>query len=377
LGGTTFMTMGALGGIGGLCIPVTRTYYYYNDDGNVTNVVTQNLSPSPGEKPFSSSWLTYAGDERTVTFSVGEEWTDETDHEIVWAREYRYDQARARYLHRVLDPDELEQGNLVGDDTWSQYDGDEIYSDYTVDGQDVTVTAWYEAGIGMVEDVSGTPMVKYYHDNLIGTTRFMTDANGNKIEEAVYTAFGEPVSGDPRRFGYAGAWGYQTDVPGDMPYMHVGHRYYDPSTGRFLQRDPIGIEGGLNVYAYVEGSPTRWIDPAGLQAAPVPAYYATNAAAVKEAVETGAMLCAIGYGASGASEVYKRKRPRIGDHKDRSIPDRPTHRPRIRPPSSKPSGDDGHPRAHSLIAVGGIVLIYIVASPIVRRREESALRRMR
>ncbi len=178
----------------------------------------------------------------------------------------------ARYLYGVLDPGEWQEDppNFVGTDTWSQYDGDEIYSDYTTDMEDAIVTTWYESGIGKVEDVSGTPVVKYYHDNLLGTTRFMTDASGNKIEGAVYTAFGELVSGDPRRFGYAGAWAYQTDVvPGsspptsDMPFMHVGARYYDPSTGRFLQRDPIGIDGGINLYAY-SSNPASGVDPYGL-----------------------------------------------------------------------------------------------------------------
>jgi RHS repeat-associated protein len=48
-----------------------------------------------------------------------------------------------------------------------------------------------------------------------------------------------------------------------MPFLHVGHRYYDPATGRFLQRDPIGITGGLNVYAHVFNRPTMGIDPSG------------------------------------------------------------------------------------------------------------------
>lgn len=41
------------------------------------------------------------------------------------------------------------------------------------------------------------------------------------------------------------------------------HRYYDPSTGIYTQKDPISILGGLNVYAYVHDSNT-WIDPYGL-----------------------------------------------------------------------------------------------------------------
>jgi len=78
----------------------------------------------------------------------------------------------------------------------------------------------------------------------------------------VYTAFGELVSGTSGRFGYVGAHGYQTSD--EMPYQHVGNRYYDPTTGRFLQRDPMGIRGGSNVYLYASALPTGSIDPDGL-----------------------------------------------------------------------------------------------------------------
>ena len=74
------------------------------------------------------------------------------------------------------------------------------------------------------------------------------------------------------RYGYAGAWGYETglddagepDLP-PLPFIHVGERWYDPSSGRFLQRDPIGIIGGLNVFAYVMSEPVTSIDPSGLE----------------------------------------------------------------------------------------------------------------
>ncbi len=46
--------------------------------------------------------------------------------------------------------------------------------------------------------------------------------------------------------------------------MLMGHRYYDPGTGRFLTRDPIGYGGGMNLYGYADGNPVNESDPSGL-----------------------------------------------------------------------------------------------------------------
>jgi RHS repeat-associated protein len=119
---------------------------------------------------------------------------------------------------------------------------------------------------------SGSASTSYYHGNLIGTTRLMSDSGGDGVNPAAYTAFGERISGSmggpEDRYGYAGAWGYQAhDFPsGDpIPFVHVGARYYDPASGRFLQRDPIGIAGGLNIYVYMFSNPALAVDPAGLR----------------------------------------------------------------------------------------------------------------
>nr|WP_081082307.1 RHS repeat-associated core domain-containing protein [Burkholderia diffusa] len=46
--------------------------------------------------------------------------------------------------------------------------------------------------------------------------------------------------------------------------MHYNqYRYYDPGSGRFVSKDPIGLQGGISIYQYAP-NPTEWIDPLGL-----------------------------------------------------------------------------------------------------------------
>jgi len=79
-----------------------------------------------------------------------------------------------------------------------------------------------------------------------------------------FDAYGNPSNptiGTP--FQYQGAWGGYTDS--ETGLVLQGHRYYDPATGTWLTRDPIGQAGGVNVYGYVGGDPVNWNDEDGLK----------------------------------------------------------------------------------------------------------------
>lgn len=63
-------------------------------------------------------------------------------------------------------------------------------------------------------------------------------------------------------FGYKAQVGYYLDS--ETQLLLLSHRYYDPSTGRLLTRDPSGYRGGINLYGYVSNNPVNRFDPLGL-----------------------------------------------------------------------------------------------------------------
>lgn len=107
----------------------------------------------------------------------------------------------------------------------------------------------------------------YYTRDHLGSIREVTDTNGQVVARYDYDPFGQRVklSGVfDADFGYTG---YFTRVQwSDLTFAPL--RIYSPELGRFISRDPIGEDGGLNLYEYVRNNSVNHTDPLGLQDIP-------------------------------------------------------------------------------------------------------------
>jgi RHS repeat-associated protein len=142
------------------------------------------------------------------------------------------------------------------------YDGEDILLEY--DGANV-LQARYTHGPGIDEPIAVTKGSNtfFYHQDGLGTVTDLTDSTGATAKSYSYDAYGNIVDQTgtvEQPYTYTGR---ELDAESGLYYYRA--RYYDPTSGRFLQKDPIGFSGGdLTLYKYVGNNPVRWVDPLGL-----------------------------------------------------------------------------------------------------------------
>lgn len=119
---------------------------------------------------------------------------------------------------------------------------------------------------------SGTPTpiaVYYVHADQLGTPRAITRPSDDAIvwKWDNTEPFGNSAANDnPSGLG---TFAYNPRFPGQYYDAETGTNYngardYDPTIGRYIESDPIGLEAGLNTYAYVDSDPLNFTDPSGL-----------------------------------------------------------------------------------------------------------------
>jgi RHS repeat-associated protein len=108
----------------------------------------------------------------------------------------------------------------------------------------------------------------FYLTDHLGSVQRVVNEAGQVVGVYDYDAFGQrrvitEVAPFSCERGYAGML-----VHRQSGLMIASYRFYDPAVGRWLNRDPLGERGGLNLYAYADNNPVNRLDPHGLSSVP-------------------------------------------------------------------------------------------------------------
>ncbi|WP_232826317.1 RHS repeat-associated core domain-containing protein, partial [Cyanothece sp. BG0011] len=170
-------------------------------------------------------------------------------------------------------------------DLENQYDVDGVRVAQTVNGEETrflidtnrpyaqVLEEYTDGGIIKVSYVYGHDLISqernnaqsFYHVDGLGSTRALSDESGVVTDSYIYDAFGQVLTqiGDTEN-SYLFT-GEQFD--NELSQYYLRARYYEPSTGRFTQRDTwMGDRGRpitLNKYLYGDANPVNRIDPSG------------------------------------------------------------------------------------------------------------------
>lgn len=143
-------------------------------------------------------------------------------------------------------------------------DGVSLMGEYTATGAPVVETVYL--GSTPVLALQGGAAYFILPDHL-DTPRVIKNSAGATVWRWQSDAFGNGAANDNPSGLFQFTFnqrlpGQQFDAETGLHYNHA--RYYDPAVGRYIASDPIGLAGGINTYAYVEGNPLGYVDPLGL-----------------------------------------------------------------------------------------------------------------
>lgn len=121
----------------------------------------------------------------------------------------------------------------------------------------------YTHGNGLIGFEDALAGRYWYQGDALGSVTGITDGSGNLIATYSYDPFGTTLSATgsiDNPFLWTGLWGLSTEQTG---LLSMRARSYDTTTGKFTSADPIGINGGVNIYAYCGNNGISLIDPSG------------------------------------------------------------------------------------------------------------------
>lgn len=262
--------------------------YTYDDVGN------RQSGPGPkdtdyqyndGNQIITGRTLSYIYDNlgnqkiRTINNATDKSWTLDWDNENRLKQVFKSSgAAESRTTTFKYDPQgrriekkhvTLKDGVTKTTTTTYVYDNEDIILEMVNDGTTTTKT-FYTHGpsidepLAMERQINGGPSsFYYYHADGLGSITAITSSGRNVEQRYSYDLFGMPKPTTSFRNPYqftSREWDPETG------FYFYRARYYDSLVGKFIQKDPIGFEGGdVNLYGYVQNNPINYVDPSGFE----------------------------------------------------------------------------------------------------------------
>lgn len=224
--------------------------YQYDAAGNLVRKIDTTLA-----EPRRTTHYSYDGYNRMVEVRDGAD-------QVV--SRYTYDPFGYRLSKEVTATGATNTGAPVGKRLFLQ--GEEgLLAEISAAGAVLQSYGWHPDGTYSTSPLflHADNVYYYFHNDMMGVPWRLTNKEGAVVWSAASThAFGK-IELDS-----SNVVQHQLRYPGQYHDAETGldynlRRYYDSSLGRYTTEDPIGIEGGLNLYIYAEASPTYFIDPYG------------------------------------------------------------------------------------------------------------------
>ncbi|MEK6589678.1 MAG: lipid II-degrading bacteriocin, partial [Nitrospinota bacterium] len=163
------------------------------------------------------------------------------------------------------DDDRDDDDKVIPRTTYYVYDNEDIILEYqlrTPNSKLKTIRYVHGQGIDEPLAIEQKGKVYCYHFDGLGSVTALTDGKGKIAVRYEYDSFGKI-----KRHGHKVKQPYTytaREYDRETGLYYYRARYYDPMVGRFINKDPIGFRGGINLYSYVGNNPVLFIDPYGL-----------------------------------------------------------------------------------------------------------------